>query len=71
MTGVQESSIKSTDNVLNAELPGDLSADWTDMEVVRAVFAAIPKAKREKAIAALMALVGSGTTDANRESFNA
>jgi hypothetical protein len=70
MTGVQELSFASnSDNALMAVLPTDLSAQWTDSEVMRAGISAIPANKRREALAALMALVGAGTTDTVTE-FN-
>jgi ABC-type amino acid transport system permease subunit len=72
MTGVQELSIASNnDNVLMAVLPSDLSAQWTDAEVMRAGISAIPANQRQAALAALMALIGGSATDTVTESFNA
>lgn len=60
MTGTQVSSNDSTINAV-AMLPiGELSGEWSDFDVIRAIVSAIPADMREKALAAVRSIVGCG-----------
>jgi hypothetical protein len=70
MTGIQESSSENG-ITLPAPLAGDLSSEWSDSDVLRAVVRALSPARRREVLAEVRAELGICTNDTVNVAFNA
>lgn len=70
MTGIQESSSENG-ITLPAPLAGDLSSEWSDSDVLRAVVRALPHSQRWELLAAMRAALGVPGSDTLKSSLNA
>jgi len=70
MTGIQESSSENG-ITLPAPLAGDLSSEWSDSDVLRAVVRALSPARRWEVLAEVRAELGICTNDTVNVAFNA
>ena len=70
MTGIQESSSENG-ITLPAPLAGDLSSEWSDSDVLRAVVRALSPARRREVLAAMRMTLGVAGSDTLKSSLNA